>query len=206
MSGILMARQGLRLKAGCMEIVDGAKVSMWAERPPFRRGRYSVAIEDFKAPCARDAGLAGNLPALAMRLSRMENAGAMVGILSRLASAIRDPAPLFGPERSWRDEELTRHLTDKEIAILSSISSGIDHPYRIREVFGLGRTGMFLGRLELGAGSLISASYDEGTERLILTESGKKLVEKAKEEAPMRAGLEWAAALGRMAGGSGKIY
>ncbi len=194
MEKILLAYHGLRVKAGCMEMQGGTKVTVVAERLPFRRGRYSVAIDDFKGN--GDTELEGQLPRVAGRLSRMEHARALVGILSRVACAVSDPAPLFGPKRSWREEGLTRHFTDKEIAILASLTSGIRDPAVIRSTFGLGRARMFFGRLELGASSLVHTPWEDGLGWPALTESGKKLMEKAREEPPMREALGWAAALG----------
>ncbi len=189
MERILRSCKGFRVKAGCMEMLDGARVTVCAERPFFRRGMYSVAIDDLTG--RGDISMEGPLPQVAGRLSRMERAGAIVGILSRVASAVSDPAPLFEPQRRWREEELTRHLTDKEIAILACLMSGVCEPARIREVFGLGRLGLLLGRIELGASSLVFTSWDSGMKEYALTDSGRKMMEKAREEPPMRAALEW---------------
>ncbi len=159
-----------------------------AHRYPFRKGRYRLMVED---KAGGPKAFAGTLPELGSLLIREPQGKEAVRLVESLAKAICDPAPLFAIKRSYREEEHTKYLTTKELAVLTAIDRGITESADIAGIFGVSKTRVMLGKLELDSSGFICTEWDGGHRRLRLSETGRKFLEKASGERTIRECRGW---------------
>ncbi len=158
-----------------------------AHRYPFRKGRYRLMVEDKAGPKA----FAGTLPELGSLLIREPQGKEAMRLVESLAKAICDPAPLFAIKRSFKEEEHTRFLTTKELAVLTAIDRGITESADIARIFGISKARVMLGKLELNSSGFICTEWDGDSRRLRLSETGKKFLEKASGEKTVAECRRW---------------